>query len=153
MTLRLAQASDYNEVIRMARNFHKASPYSGLSFDEDKCKELFDSYLAGDKRSLVIILACTECPTGLPYGMIIGHCSELPFSNERAAMELAWWVDEGSRGKRESLLLFKAYEDWTLRVGAKITSMAMLDDVTNLSAFYEKQGYRPAERHYIKETN
>ena len=149
MSLRLAEAYDYDEVIRMARAFHQASPYSGLSFDEDKCKKLFDGYLQGDKKSLVIILACDETP----YGMIIGHCHELPFSNDRVAMELAWWVDEGSRGKRESLLLFKAYEDWTLRVGAKIMSMAMLDDVTNLSSFYEKQGYRPAERHYIKETN
>lgn len=149
MTLRLAQASDYDDVIRMARAFHQASPYSGLSFDEDKCHDLFMTYLKGDKKSLIIILASEE----RPFGMIIGFVNSLPFSFDRVATELAWWVDEDKRRSRDSLLLFKAYEDWTLRVGAKITSMAMLDDVTNLSSFYEKQGYRPAERHYIKETN
>jgi hypothetical protein len=85
--------------------------------------------------------------------MIIGFCDSLPFSSDRVAAELAWWVDEDKRGSRDSLLLFKAYEDWALRVGAKIKQMAMLDDVTNLAAFYEKQGYRPAERSYIKEIN
>jgi RimJ/RimL family protein N-acetyltransferase len=145
LTLKLAEASDYNDVIRMAKAFHEASPYKGLSFDEDKCKELFQKYLLGDRRSLIIILAGN-------YGMIIGFCDSLPFSSDRVAVELAWWVDEDKRGSRDSLLLFKAYEDWALRVGAKIKQMAMLDDVTNLAAFYEKQGYRPAERSYIKET-
>ena len=131
----------------MARAFHEASPYNGLEFSEEKCNGLFQSYLAGDKKSLVIILAVDEGP----YGMIIGLSDSLPFSLDRVAMELAWWVDEDKRGSRDSLLLFKAYEDWALRVGAKIKQMAMLDDVTNLAAFYEKQGYRPAERSYIKE--
>lgn len=148
MTLRLAEAKDYDEVIRMARAFHKASPYKDLSFDEEKCKQLFNTYMQGDKTRIVIILACSEAP----YGMILGYSDTTPFSFDRVAIELAWWVDEDKRGSRESLLLFKAYEDWTRRVGAKITSMAMLDDVTNLAAFYGKQGYRPAERHYIKET-
>jgi hypothetical protein len=145
--LKLAEASDYNDVIRMAKAFHEASPYSSLEFSEEKCNGLFKSYLAGDKKSLVIILATGE----RPHGMIIGYSDSLPFSFDRVATELAWWVDEDKRGSRDSLLLFKAYEDWALRVGAKIKQMAMLDDVTNLAAFYEKQGYRPAERSYIKD--
>src|SRR5688572_32090956 len=126
----------------MARAFHEASPYNSLEFSEEKCRALFESYLVGDKRSLVIILAVGTSP----HGMIIGFSDSLPFSFDRVAVELAWWVDEDKRGSRDSLLLFKAYEDWALRVGAKIKQMAMLDDVTNLAAFYEKQGYRPAER-------
>lgn len=129
----------------MARAFHSASPYTSLEFSEERCRQLFESYLAGDKRSLVIILAVG--------GMIIGFCDSPPFSSDRMATELAWWVDEDKRGSRDSLLLFKAYEDWALRVGAKIKQMAMLDDVTDLSKFYEKQGYRPAERSYIKDVS
>lgn len=148
MTLRLAEAHDYDEVIRMARAFHKASPYNVLEFSEDTCRELFERYLRGDRRELVIILAESE---SRPFGMIIGFANLTPFSLDRVASELAWWVDEDMRKTRDSLLLFKAYEDWALRVGAKINQMAMLDEVTNLVAFYEKQGYKPAERSYIKE--
>lgn len=142
----------------MAKAFHEASPYNSLEFSEDKCRALFESYLVGDKRSLVIILATSSKNESShvdesPHGMIIGLADSLPFSNDRVAAELAWWVDEDKRGSRDSFLLFKAYEDWALRVGAKIKQMAMLDDVTNLAAFYEKQGYRPAERSYIKDVN
>lgn len=144
--LKLAEASDYEDIIRMARSFHEASPYSDLGFSEQKCKELFETYLRGDKRELIIILAVEESP----FGMIIGYANSLPFSPDRIAMELAWWVDEDHRGSRDSLLLFKAYEDWCKRVGAKVAQMAMLDDVTNLSQFYLKQGYVPAEKSYIK---
>lgn len=129
----------------MARSFHEASPYSDLTFNEDACRKFFDSYLRSDRRSLIIILAGET-----PYGMIIGHSDSPPFSHDRVASEVAWWVDEDKRGSRDSLLLFKAYQDWALRIGAKITQMAMLDDVTNLNNFYLKQGYVPAERSYIK---
>lgn len=147
MTLRLAEVKDYPHVLRMARRFHESSPYNGLEFNEDQCRSFFDQYLRGDRRRLVIILAGE-----IPYGMIIGHSDSPPFSLDRVASEVAWWVDEDKRGSRGSLLLFKAYQDWALRVGSKITQMAMLDDVTNLEKFYTKQGFRPAERSYIKET-
>lgn len=147
MSLKLAEASDYSEVIRMAQAFHKASPYADLEFSEERCRGLFDHYLRGDRRELVIILAHQEERV---FGMIIGFSNSIPFSDEKVAAELAWWVDEDKRKTKDSLLLFKAYEDWALRIGAKISQMAMLDDVTDLSGFYLKQGYTPAERSYIK---
>lgn len=147
MTLKLAEASDYSEVIRMAKAFHEASPYADLEFSEERCRGLFDHYLRGDRRELVIILATDKDRI---FGMIIGFSNHTPFSDEKVAAELAWWVDEDKRKSKDSLLLFKAYEDWALRIGAKINQMAMLDDVTDLSGFYLKQGYSPAERSYIK---
>ncbi len=145
MTLRLAQESDYGEVIRMARNFHLASPYSELEFDEPSCRRLFEAYLS-NKREFMIILAEKE----YPFGMIVGHCASSPFSKDKITSELAWWVDEEYRGSRDSLLLMKAYEDWCVRVGSKITQMAMLDQSTDLEKFYRKSGYIPAERSFIK---
>lgn len=146
MSLKLATAEDYPHIIRMARAFHQASPYADLEFSEEKCEQMFRLYLAGDKRELIIILAVSESP----FGMIIGFANSIPFSNEKVAAELAWWVDEDKRGTKDSLLLFKAYEDWAVRIGAKVSQMAMLDEVTNLSKFYVKQGYAPAERSYVK---
>ena len=132
----------------MARRFHEASPYSDLTFSEEQTRAVFEKYLKSNKTEIVIILSCDP----KPMGMIIGACTGLPFSEDKVASELAWWVDEDKRGSRDSLLLFKAYQDWALRVGSKITQMAMLDGVTNLNNFYLKQGYVPAERSYIKRT-
>lgn len=153
--LKLADAGDYPHIIRMARAFHQASPYADLEFSEEKCEQMFRLYLAGDKRELVIILAVPEAKEPSvqregPFGMIVGFANSIPFSNEKVAAELAWWVDEDKRGTKDSLLLFKAYEDWAVRIGAKVSQMAMLDEVTNLSKFYVKQGYAPAERSYVK---
>lgn len=132
----------------MARRFHEASPYSDLEFSEEQSRAVFEKYLGSNKTEIVIILAEDD----EPFGMIIGACSSLPFSGDKVASELAWWVDEGKRGSKDSLMLFKAYQDWARRVGSKITQMAMLDDVTNLNKFYLKQGFVPAERSYIKRT-
>lgn len=147
MTLRLANENDFPEILRMAKRFHEISPYRGLPFSEDSCKNVFDFYLRGDKTDIVIILAGDN-----PYGMLIACANQLPFSEDKVAMELAWWVDEDKRGSKDSLLMKKAYEAWARKIGASITQMAMLDEVTNLDKFYRKQGYVPAERSYIKET-
>lgn len=150
MSLRLATKEDYPHLIRMARRFHEASPYSDLEFSEEQSRAVFDKYLNSNKTEIVIILS--EDTDG-PTGMIIGAAASLPFSKDKVASELAWWVDEDKRGSKDSLMLFKAYQDWARRVGSKITQMAMLDDVTNLNKFYLKQGFVPAERSYIKQTN
>lgn len=144
--LRLAEEKDRQACIRMARSFHSISPYKDLSFDLKKTDDLFTNYILGDKTRLIIILAGED-----PYGMIIGLRGDLPFSSDVVCTELAWWVDEDKRKSRDSLLLFKAYEDWTKRVGSVLTQVAMLDDVTDLSSFYLKQGYRPAEKSFVKE--
>lgn len=130
----------------MARSFYENSPYSGFTFSEEKCREIWDVYLQ-DKTRVIIILACDENP----FGMIIGLASEMPFSKEKTTIELAWWCDPNKRGSRDSIMLMKAYEDWAIRIGAKMSQMAMLDDSTDLEKFYTRSGYRPAERSYIKE--
>lgn len=146
--LKLATEEDFPEILRMARAFHEVSPYKDLPFDEDSCSHIFNMYLRGDKSEIIIILAKDE----YTYGMIIGVANTLPFTSAKVSTEMAWWVDYDYRGSKDSLLLKKAYEDWAVRVGAKLTQMAMLDEVANLDKFYRRQGYRPAERSYIKET-
>lgn len=145
--LRLAEQKDLQDCIRMAKNFHSSSPYSGQPFSEEKCVRLFNDYLSGDKTSMIIILAEDKTV----FGMIIGLKSELPFSTVNVCTELAWWVDEDRRKTKDSILLFKAYEEWSKRVGGSLSAVAMLEGVTDLSLFYEKSGYRPAEKTFVKE--
>lgn len=100
----------------MARNFHGQSPYKGQEFSEEKCNQIFRKYLSSDKTDLIFILAADE----KPFGMIIGMKSELPFSKSTVCTELAWWVDEDKRGTKDSIMMFKAFEDWGKRVSGDI---------------------------------
>lgn len=134
----------------MASSFHGVSPYKDLEFSPAACSGLFRAYLNGDGRNLVFILSEQD---GEPHGMIIGMASQPLFSQEIMATEIAWWVDPEYRNTRDSLLLISAYEDWSKRVGAKITQVAMLDDVTDLSRLYQKRGFTKAETSYIREQN
>ena len=144
--LRLAEHKDLGDCLRMAKAFHTQSPYSDQEFSQQKAEEIFYQYLEDGGKNIIFILAEDD----KPYGMIIGIKGELPFSRSTVCTELAWWVDEDKRGK-ESLLLFKAYEEWSRRVGGDLKAVAMLDGVTDLSEFYKRQGYRSAEKTYIKE--
>jgi hypothetical protein len=144
--IRWAERDDRRACLRMAESFHKESPYSSLSFDRTKCSLLFDKYLEGDRTEIAFLLSGED-----PYGMIIGLRGTLPFSSDVVCTELAWWVDHDKRKSRSSLMLFKAYEEWTRRVGSVMTQVAMLPDVTDLSSFYGKQGYAPAETSFVKE--
>lgn len=145
--LRLAEEKDLQDCLRMAKNFHGQSPYKDQEFSEEKCRQIFDKYLSSDKTELIFILATDE----KPFGMIIGMKSELPFSKSTVCTELAWWVDEDKRGTKDSILMFKAFEDWGKRVSGDISAVAMLDEVTDLTVFYQRQGYRSAEKTFIKE--
>ena len=145
--LRLATKADVGDCLRMAKSFHSQSPYSAQEFSEEKCRNIFDQYLQDGGKNLIFIIAVD--PT--PYGMIIGMKGELPFSRAVVCTEIAWWVDEDKRGTKDSILLFKAFEEWGRRVGGDISAVAMLDGVTDLSTFYERQGYRAAEKTHFKE--
>lgn len=146
-SLRLAKDYDFPDIVRMAREFHQASPYKTLAFDEAVLRDLFDQYLLGDKTNLVVILAVEH---GVPFGMIVGAANMNLFSRQKVATELVWWVDEEFRGSRLSLRLIQAYEDWATRVGASMVQVAHLDGL-DLSRVYKKWGYRPAEHSHIKD--
>lgn len=147
MTLRLATEQDLPDILRMAKRFHEVSPYRGLTFSEETSMKLFEKYLE-DKKSVIIILSEQD---GKARGMVIGLSFNTMFSEDRVSTEVAWWMDEEYRKTRDSLLLISAYEDWSKRNGSKMTQVAMLDELTDLTNFYTRQGFRPAEKSFIKE--
>lgn len=147
-SLRLATQDDFQAIVRMAREFHQSSPYTGLDFSEERCKDFFSSYLSCDKKDMIIILAVDG---DYPFGMIIGQAGTPSFSSQRVSQELAWWIDPEYRGSRQSLLLLQSYEDWSVRVGCRVTQVAMLEGSVDLRRYYERRGFSPAELSYIKD--
>jgi len=140
MTLRLATEEDFPTVLDMARRFHSESPFTVLPFREDAVRAVFDAYLL-DPSTTVFIMN--------DYGVIIGQRYTTPFSDVSVTAEIAWYGRPEGRG-RASLELLEAYKDWSHRVGARITQVAMLEGMTDLDKFYRRQGFTPAERSYIK---
>lgn len=146
--LRLATIDDIPDLLRMAKNFHSASPYRGMKFDREKGRKFLESVIIGSNLEGIILIALKD---GNPIGMLVGACSEPVFSSSKIAMELGWWIEEKHRHTRSSFLLYKAYEDWALRIGCSHVQGAFLPGVSpDLDEFYKRLGYRQVESSYMK---
>lgn len=145
--LRLAESRDWLDVLRMSEDFHKESPYRDISFSESRVRQIFESYLSSTKEELMILLLTLN---DTPCGLIVAVCSKFPFSEEKAASELIWWVDHEHRSRRGSLSLFRAYEFWCQKIGARYSSAVSTEGTVQLDKFYERSGYKKAETTYIK---
>lgn len=147
LSLKLATEADWDEVLRMAHEFHIFSPYNGIPFEESKVRAIFDRYLE-DPTKVIVILGVKD---GTPVGVIVGVVDELYFSKVLTAGEIIWWVDPPQRGTRLSKDMFNAFEHWGWKMGAKFLNVVNTQETTDLSRFYEQQGYHLAESNYVKE--
>ena len=144
--LRLANEGDFKNVLRLAEKFHKESPFSSLTFEESKLREMFSVYLQ-DKSKIIIILSEQDEKV---VGMIVGVSSEIPFSIDICALELAWYMEEEFRRSRDSLDLLKAYEEWAKRIGATVCQMSMLSNSPPLEKLYERMSFNYSEKTFTK---
>lgn len=147
-SLRLAESRDWQDVLRMSKDFHSESPYREIPFSEGRVREIFDRYLSSDKTEIMVLLLLYGEEV---CGTIVSICSKFPFSEEKAASELIWWVDHKHRSRRGSLNLFRAYEFWCKKVGARYSSAVSTEGTVQLDKFYERSGYKKAETTYIKQ--
>lgn len=146
--VRLAKPEDVSVIVDLMREFHSDSPYKAIVFDKNKSKEFILGVIKGNVRNHICLVALREDQV---VGFIVGAISNAPFSSDKIASELGWFVKKEARGTKASYLLFKAYEDWAYRAGAKIVQSAYLPELTpGLDKFYDREGYRPVEQSYIK---
>src|SRR5690606_24043441 len=100
--------------------------------------ELFKNFVSDDDKLALIkdggILLAGVSPS------ILG-----PFIN---SYELAWWVEPEKRGN--SLEMIKFYENWAVGKGAKIIEVKSLEIFKNTELIYDRLGYKPIEKSWIK---
>lgn len=84
-------------------------------------------------------------------GMLLGKASPFSFGYHKIAMEVGWWVDPEYRKSGVGKSLIDAFEYWANKMGCSLVVMGSLDD--SLGSYYEKNGYKSAERLYMKELN
>lgn len=90
---------------------------------------------------------------GAAVGAIGGALYPDPNDGALVATEFFWFVDAENRGTRGGIGLFGAFESWAKGCGAKRITMVHLTGLMpeKLTRFYERNGFREVETHFVKE--
>lgn len=146
-SLRLAKEGDQEELVTLLREFISKTPYRNLSVSDEKLHHIIETGIQKPEEILVLVWA-----NEAPQGILVATSAELPFSLDRAASELAWYVREPFRTKGV-IKMRRAFEYWAKeKVSAVATSMSALDDETlpRVTRLYEREGYTRTERAFMK---
>ena len=135
------------ELLPMAHAFYEESK-SGGTFSEERWLTQW-KFLIDSNAGFILAYARGNRPVGSIGGMLAPH----PNEDETICMEAFWYFLPEERGKGIApIKLMKKYEQVAKERGAGLISMACLDhlDSGRLSNLYEKMGYRPIERSFLK---
>jgi GNAT superfamily N-acetyltransferase len=146
MPLKLGTLEDLPDILRMAREFHKSSPFGDLPFEDDKVTRVVTELL-GPRSGGVIILEENN------RALLAAAITEPIFSSKKLATEVMWWVDSDIRGTAIGRELLDAYEYWAQIQGCELSQMVCLETQERdlLDRYYKRRGYRPVEYTYVKE--
>ena len=148
MHLKLATLEDREDFLRLTELFYKETPFfPTLQYSQDRVKRIFDLAIDSKHQQVLVLLLQDQQKV---CGLLVGVATEVPFSDDKVASELAWYVESAYRGRREALQLVDAYEAWAVRVGCSSVSMSLLPTLTDLSKLYERKGYKKTEISYLK---
>jgi hypothetical protein len=147
----LATLANEEEVIPLLSDFHKASPYGGLEFNEVGVREAFRKAVQAEKESSVVILARNE--QNSPTGLLAALKSNVPFLTGSIGLEWCWYTKPQGRNAKTGLLLLDAFEFWCQSVAKvehiQVSSLQTLQPLL-LDKLYQRRGYRKTESAYIR---
>mgnify|MGYP000894854066 CR=1 len=141
--LREATLADMPELVRMGRAFHAAAKLD-IEFDDSTFRDLCAQLIEADGALLLID----------DGAMLAALCFPIYFNaSALVAQELFWWVDPDKRGA--GIRLLQRAEQWAKEKGAVTLQMIALDELSGESVgrLYERRGYRPLERSYVRNLN
>ena len=135
--IRRATPDDTGRLIEMGQRFVAETEYAGMIVVRP---ERLAATIAGvlAHPDGVILVSDTE---GGVSGMIAMLVYDHPYSGERMAFEVVWWVDPEARGGGVRLL--KAAEQWARERGS--IAMQMVAPNEQVGALYRRLGYSPVE--------
>jgi GNAT superfamily N-acetyltransferase len=140
--IRPATYSDIPKMLEMGKRFFEASGYSDIAeFDTESLRASFEALLSSD--SAVVLVGEGAMAAALIYPFYFN-------ANHKTAQEMFWWVDPEQRGIGTQLL--DALIAGCKAKGAESLSMIALERLTpeKVGGIYERRGFRPSERSYIK---
>jgi GNAT superfamily N-acetyltransferase len=150
INVRKAIATDLEQYVKLARDFHEASPMHGVAdFDEQGYSNFFLPSIIDPNVGIWLAEIDNEI-VGITGALVY----PLYFSpTNLVAQELWWWLTPASRGSGAGGKMFKQIEQWAQEKGAKALFMIALEDdrAAKMEKVYARAGFKPLERTFIKE--
>lgn len=110
---------------------------------DPECLRTTAAWLLDGSTDRTVFVA--ETATGL-VGMIGLFVHPHPFTGQRTATEMFWWIDPEARGP--GMRLLRAAETWARRAGAATLQMVAPDPA--VERFYERVGFTRVETSYTR---
>ena len=127
---------------------HQESHFKTLDFNPDKLKQLLMAF-CHDQFVYIAIY------NNQIIGVFIGFITEYYFGKDLYASDLTYYVDRTKRGSVAAVKLFREFETWAIKKGAKRlnppTSTGINPERTK--KIYERMGYTVTGHTYNKEVN
>lgn len=143
--LRSATLQDVEACLDMCRRFYAESGLAELAYDDAAMRETLHQLISSDDGALFV----TEKADRL-IGMAAAIAYPAYFGAGRMAQELFWWVDPAARGGMAGIKLLRSLERWAKGRGCAALTMICLPIDSPAESVYQRSGYRPSERAYIK---
>lgn len=141
--IREGTLDDLENIRVLLSEFHNISPFSTIEVDQDKATEFIQKSIIDDNCKTFIATL-----NGTIVGIIIGTIQEFPFSREKNAQEIVWYVTPRYRGY-VGKELYRVFAEWCYKQDVSVISMATPYDNYSLKEFYVSQGYVPVEDVYM----
>ena len=141
--IRTATIADIPDCVELAVRFMNESAYGQhLAINKQAMAKLGLMLIRAPNGTMLV-----EERAGCIVGMIGVIATEHPHSGEPVMSELCWYVEPDARGTGVRLLL--AAENWGRDLG--VTKSIVVSPNEAVSALYERLGYQPLERQFIKD--
>ena len=144
-----AVPEDKVPVIRLLEQSHHSAGFDNdeggfcFPFDPAYAERLFLEHLMPGRLCLVLK------SDDVARGVLMATAAEHPFGQVRIARETVWFINPSHRGI-SSVKMLDAYEAWARDHGCQFVGMAGMGAHPDVAKLYERRGYRPAERHFLK---
>ena len=140
--IREATESDVGNVVRMGCDFMEKTPYREQIKPDLARMETLARNLIGSPEGRIFVVEML----GKLVGMIVLLLYYQPFSGQRIAAELAWWMSPEARGTSAGVRLQRRAEEWARSSGAEAFDMVAPNE--HVASFYRRLGYVHVEDTY-----
>jgi GNAT superfamily N-acetyltransferase len=140
--VRLATDEDVARIAELGVRFNQETPYQQILTVDPALLETLTRSLLANEDALALVSEIDGDVVGVLGMLVTSH----PYSGERVASEIVWWVNPNQRGDGVKMLLYA--ERWAREKGAVVIQMIAPD--RRLEQFYERVDYVPVERAYQK---
>lgn len=142
-TIREATIDDLPRLCELFEHFRSASVYAQYGPAQPEISTGLIEHLLTHDDGVVIVRTQDDRLTGM-LGLIV---SAHPWTGERMATELFWWLEPDARG--QGVWLLRRAEDWAARKGA-VRLIMVSPQSLDVDRIYRALGYAPVETSWQK---